>query len=294
MHARQNVLAHRPKTSSALDDDSSRHTSSEHEMKRTASQSFTPAHYYEGRDTTARDLCVVLGALDENATNGDPQHSHSNSLSRAFSHTREKARRRLSSFSSTSAGPSRRRGSIQSLFGESLPSFSATRKSSIDQQRAPLQHQDSGIPSFPLDQAAESHRTSLLPYYHNPNKSSSTLFKRMSSMRRRPKDPDPSPPFHITPFPSQSPLLPGAAARQAAAAARELRSQRELEMEQTNRFINGQSPLYDRDGLLMDNESGIDMTCASDIASADSVEDKKMSMSCHRTLVLRHQYANFC
>lgn len=243
-------------------------------MKRTASQTFTSSHYNDGRD--GRDMCVGLDAVCEGpamyADCGASQHSHASSLSRTIgaitgTFTREKARRRLSSFSSATSGPSRRRGSIQS-FIESLPSSSATRKQSIDHQRAPLQHQDSGIPSqyIPTINVAKS----------------SAFYKRVRSMRSRPQN-------HEPPHLSFDPSSGGAAARQAAAAARELRSLRELENEQTRSFLNGQSHIYDRDGLLMDNESGIDMTCPSESVPADSVADKKMSMSFHCTFMLRHQ-----
>lgn len=77
---------------------------------------------------------------------------------------------------------------------------------------------------------------------------------------------------------------PGAAARQAAAAANQDR-QNQLRREQehqdhTHRFLNGLIPTsIHRDHDIKDNESGVDMTCASDIVRADSVAEKKMSMS---------------
>lgn len=50
-------------------------------------------------------------------------------------------------------------------------------------------------------------------------------------------------------------------------------------MDHTHRFLNGLLPssnLCDHD--MKDSESGVDMTCASDIVRADSVAEKKMSM----------------
>lgn len=267
MHRRPSVLSYRPKTSSALDDDSTS-TPGGHMMKRTASQTFTASQYYDVRDTG-----VVLDAVNEAGAYGDyaaSQHSHSSSLSRAISSvtgqfTRNKSRRRLSSASSAASAP-RRRSSMQSIF-EPLPLSSATRKPSIEHQRAPLQHQDSGIPAFPLQ--------------GQPQQNRSFLNKHFTGMRRRPAASGPSgeQPMVQIPYPSQP--MPGAAARQAAAAANQDRhnqQRREQELDHTHRFLHGLLPASARDGDIKDNESGIDMTCASDTVRADSVTDKKMSM----------------
>ncbi|KAF1843110.1 WD40 repeat-like protein [Cucurbitaria berberidis CBS 394.84] len=271
MHRRPSILSYRPKTSSALDDDNTAvHTPFDHTMKRTASQTFN-THYHDVRDTG-----ITLDAVNEaypGPVGAAEQHAHS-SLSRAFgavtgSFTRQKARRRMSSFSSATSAP-RRRGSIQS-FIESLPSSSTSRKTSTEQQRLPLQHQDSGIPSFQMQPQSA------------PLGAKSFSFKRLSSMRRRPTASSSSsgellrnaicnPPI---PYPSQT--VPGAAARQAAAAANQDRqNQLRREQEHTHRFLNGLITTSMRDDDIKDNESGVDMTCASPIVRADSVTEKKM------------------
>lgn len=269
MHRRQSILSHRPKTSSDVDDDT--YTSAappQHTMKRTISQTF-PTHYqHDVKDTN------MLDAVNEATMHADglSQHSQASSFSRAFgavagSFTRQKTRRRMSSVSSATPAQ-RRRGSIHSLF-ESLPSSSASQKSTMDQQRMPLQHQDSGIPTFQLQPQSTSSKA-FAP------------FKRLSSMRRRPTAPGPSTDITkalFTPavsYPSQS--VPGAAARQAAAAANQDRqNQLRREQEHTHRFLNGLITTSMRDDDIKDNESGVDMTCASPIVRADSVTEKKMS-----------------
>ncbi|KAI4920723.1 uncharacterized protein J4E92_008367 [Alternaria infectoria] len=269
MHRRQSILSHRPKTSSDVDDDT--YTSAApppHTMKRTISQTF-PTHYqHDVKDTN------MLDAVNEATMHADglSQHSQASSFSRAFgavagSFTRQKTRRRMSSVSSATPAQ-RRRGSIHSLF-ESLPSSSTSQKSTMDQQRMPLQHQDSGIPTFQLQPQSTSSKA-FAP------------FKRLSSMRRRPTASGPSTDITKTLFtpavsyPSQS--VPGAAARQAAAAANQDRqNQLRREQEHTHRFLNGLITTSMRDDDIKDNESGVDMTCASPIVRADSVTEKKMS-----------------
>ncbi|KAI4665819.1 uncharacterized protein J4E78_003284 [Alternaria triticimaculans] len=268
MHRRQSILSHRPKTSSDVDDDT--YTSAappQHTMKRTISQTF-PTHYqHDVKDTN------MLDAVNEATMHADglSQHSQASSFSRAFgavagSFTRQKTRRRMSSVSSATPAQ-RRRGSIHSLF-ESLPSSSTSQKSTMDQQRMPLQHQDSGIPTFQLQPQSTSSKA-FAP------------FKRLSSMRRRPTASGPSTDITKTLFtpavsyPSQS--VPGAAARQAAAAANQDRqNQLRREQEHTHRFLNGLITTSMRDDDIKDNESGVDMTCASPIVRADSVTEKKM------------------
>lgn len=263
-------LASRPKTSSAANDDAAT-TPFDHTMKRTASQTFSTSTCYD-----ADRYGMALDAVNE----GD-NHAHGESaLSRALGNfagtfTRQKSRRRLSSFSSASAASSRhRRGSIQS-FLESLPSASTTRKPSTEQQRIPLPHTDSGIPSLPV----------LTPSSSSANKGFS--LRRFSSMRRRPASSLPS--GESSKIPSQhsalltAQLMGGASARQAAAAANETRQhqlQREQENDHTRRFLNGlissDKPQF-CDVDFNDNESGVDMTCSSPIVRTDSAADKKMS-----------------
>jgi F-box and WD-40 domain protein 1/11 len=268
-------LASRPKTSSAATDEQTPQQPFEHAMKRTASQTFSTSTCYND-DRYGMQLDAV--------TEGDhPQHGES-ALSRALGNfagtfTRQKSRRRLSSFSSASAASSRhRRGSIQS-FLESLPSTSTTRKPSAEQQRLPLPHTDSGIPSLPV----------LTPSPSSANKGFS--LKRFSSMRRRPATSLPSgeaskiPQHHTSLLTAQ--LMGGASARQAAAAANESRR----EQENTHRFLNGldrsDKPQF-CDVDFNDNESGVDMTCSSPIVRTDSASDKKMSKSYHDTLPSQH------
>lgn len=252
MNRRPSLLSYRPKTSSAAD---SEHTAAPaYTMKRTASQTFSTHHH------DVRDAAMALDAVSEAGS----ANSNASSLSRAFgavtgSFTRQKTRRRLSSFSSTS-------GSIQSIF-ESLPSSSAARKPSSEQQRLPLQHQDSGVPTC-----------QMLP----PASSKPFSFKRLSSMRRRPTVPAPTgdasrPAFFAPQHPYPSQTAPGAAARQAAAAANQDRqNQLRREHEDTQRFLNGIVTNSMRHDDLKDNESGVDMTCASPIVSVENLSDKKM------------------
>lgn len=240
-------------------------------MKRTASQTFSTTHYYD-----ARDAGMALGAVSEAAMTGPEgsaaHHSHSSSFSRALGavtgqFTRQKSsRRRLSSFSSAGpAAPTRRRGSIQS-FIESLPASSSTRKSSLEQQRIPLQHQDSGMPTLQVQQ-----------------QSGPKLFKRFTS-RRRPTtagsaEASKSNLQQTFPLSMQPQTVPGAAARQAAAAANQDRQkQLQREQEHTHRFIHGLLPAsMVRDDEIKDNESGVDMTCASPIVRSDDAAEKKMT-----------------
>ncbi|EOA90053.1 hypothetical protein ACJQWK_07968 [Exserohilum turcicum] len=291
MYRRQSILSHRPKTSSDIDAESSSSSSSSylqhhhnthslssttpipasppHTMKRTISQTFPAPHVSDIKDTN------MLDAVNEAtmAVDGASQHSQASSFSRAFgavagSFTRQKTRRRMSSVSS--ATPSqRRRGSIHSLF-ESLPPSAATQsKPNPDLQRVPLQHQDSGIPAFPMQsQSTPSSSKTFSP------------FRRLSSMRRRPTAPasstDVAKSVFTCPLTYPSQAVPGTAARQAAAAANQDRqNQLRREQEHTQRFLNGLIP-SSRDDDIKDNESGVDMTCASPIVRADSVTEKKM------------------
>lgn len=262
MHRR---LSHRPKTSSGTDDSyDASNPPFHHAMKRTASQTFAM--------TDVRDV-PMLDAVNESTMGLDENesyHSHTNSsLSRAFSTVAGpfSRRRRLSSFSSATTAP-RRRGSIQS-FIDSWPS-----KSSVEQPRLPLQHHDSGM-------------TSTTPTTQPQGLSSSSRsfsFKRLGSLRRRPAPGAfPSEGFKTLTPPSSStslcPPLPGTAARQAAAAANQDRQnqlRREQEQEHTHRFLQGLLPASMRDDEMKDNESGVDMTCASPIISTDCAPEKKM------------------
>ncbi|KAL1595426.1 hypothetical protein SLS59_008358 [Nothophoma quercina] len=235
-------------------------------MKRTASQTFSTQHYYD----TER-YGMALDAVNE----GVDSHGES-ALARAFGSvfTRQKSRRRLSSFSSSaSSAPSRhRRGSIQS-FIDSLPSSTTARKTSTEQQRLPLPHTDSGIPSLPV----------LTPSPTSANKTFS--LKRFSSMRRRPAtslpagEPSKTPQHHTSLLTAQ--LMGGQSARQSAAAANQDRlNQLRREQENTRRFLNGldtsDKPQF-QDVDFNDNESGVDMTCSSPIVRTDSAADKKMT-----------------
>jgi F-box and WD-40 domain protein 1/11 len=264
MHRRPSILSYRPKTSSAADDDT--HTASERTMKRTASQTFN-THYHD-----VRDAGMALDAVSEGSMILDDlaaQHSHASSLTRAFGavtgqFTRQKTRRRLSSFSSATSAATPRRGSIQS-FIESLPSTTATRKPSIEQQRAPLQHQDSGIPSCSMQSQGPR------PF----------SLRRFGSMRRRQAASGPAGDVTKTAFFAPTPVYPqtapGAAARQAAAAANQDRQNQLREQEHTRRFLNGLLPSsIPRDDDIKDNESGVDMTYSSPVVRADSVLEKKM------------------
>ena len=261
-------LASRPKTSSAVNDDDANTTPFDYTMKRTASQTFSTQNYY------GEQYGMALDAVNE----GVDTHAHGESaLSRALGNltgtfTRQKSRRRLSSFSSASAASSRhRRGSIQS-FIDSLPSSAAVRKTSTEQQRLPLPHTDSGIPSLPV----------LTPSPTSANKTFS--LKRFSSMRRRPatslaSGESSKASQHASLLPGQ--LMGGASARQSAAAANESRlSQLRREQEHTHRFLNGlihEDKPHICDVDFNDNESGVDMTCSSPIVRTDSAADKKMS-----------------
>lgn len=113
-------------------------------------------------------------------------------------------------------------------------------------------------------------------------------FQRFSSIRKRPANPTPEAtalPFTSMTYTAVPTVLPGAAARQAAAAANldrqnQLRREEESQEQHTHRFLHGLIPdtSIRLDDEFKDNESGVDMTCASDIVRADSVTEKKMSM----------------
>ncbi|KAJ4374417.1 hypothetical protein N0V86_007282 [Didymella sp. IMI 355093] len=254
-------LASRPKTSSAATDDTTT-PPFDHTMKRTASQTFSNSCYDADRYGMALDAVNEADAAS---------HAGESALSRALgnltgSFTRQKSRRRLSSFSSASAAPSRhRRPSIQS-FIESLPSSHAARKPSNEQQRLPLPHTDSGIPSLPVA---------------TPSPTNKGFIKRFSSMRRKPAastssgESSRTPQHHTSLLTAQ--LMGGASARQSAAAANESRLNHLREQEHTYRFIHGLNPSSKGDVDFNDNESGVDMTCSSPIVRMDSASDKKMT-----------------
>lgn len=213
-------------------------------------------------------------ALDAVTEASSPySHAHHSSLSRAIgavtgSFTRQKTRRRLSSFSSATSGP-RRRGSIQT-FIDSLPSSTVARKQNTEQQRMPLQHQDSAMPSLPTQQ--------------NSSRQAFSSLKRLSTIRRRNNTSshpgDASKPAYFAPtFTCAPQQAPGAAARQAAAAANQDRqNQLRREQEDTQRFLNGLIPAAIRDDDIKDNESGVGMICASPIVYSENLADKKKSM----------------
>jgi F-box and WD-40 domain protein 1/11 len=288
MYRRQSILSHRPKTSSDVDAESSAAAaqnnaftnnnphnntapilpSPPHTMKRTISQTFPAPYLSDMKDTN------MLDAVNEAtmAADGASHHQQTSSFSRAFgavtgSFTRQKTRRRMSSVSSPIPAQ-RRRGSIHSLF-ESLPSSSSSQSKPAADQRMPLQHQDSGIPVFQMQpQASSSGSKTFSP------------FRRLSSMRRRPNastsSTDTTKPVFTAPVTYPTQALPGTAARQAAAAANQDRqNQLRREQEHTRSFLDGLIP-SSRDDDIKDNESGVDMTCASPIVRADSVTEKKM------------------
>jgi len=171
---------------------------------------------------------------------GDLQHTPSSSFAKALGavtsqFTRQKTRRRLSSFASASSAP-RRRASLTS-FVEPLPTSSSI-----------------GSPMTSIDTAATK-------------ASQSFMYKRFNSMRRRPASGAPRdlPTLPIT-YSSQS--TQGADASPAAAAANQERHEQERrkqELEHTQRFLNDlSSTAVARDGKLQGNESDTDKTCASD------------------------------
>lgn len=272
MHRRPSI-AHRPKTSSAAEHSAAQPRPFEPSMKRTASQTFST----NGSD--AREAPNALGAVHEGMS--EEYHSHhapsgSRSLSRAtsmFEGGFKQIRRKLSSSSS-------RRPSLTAIFdapglsSSSLASSSAAaaRKNSSDMLRLPLPHHDSGLPLSQFDTATP------------PVNSKISMLKRFSSLRRRPAASGPSGEFAKynpvpPPIPSNYPLLvPGSAARQAAAAANDARlSQTRREQEQTRKFLENGMSQSSIEKIDNDNESGVGMMCSSPIVRADSVlQEKKM------------------
>ncbi|KAL1600719.1 hypothetical protein SLS60_007107 [Paraconiothyrium brasiliense] len=266
MHNRRPSIAHRPKTSSAADDSAAQPRAFEPSMKRTASQTFST----NGSD--AREAPNALGAVHEGMS--EEYHSHhassgSRSLSRATSKLEgsfKQIRRKLSSSSG-------RRPSITAMFDIPGPSSSApARKNSSDMLRLPLPHHDSGLPLPQLDTTTP------------PVNSKISMLKRFSSLRRRPAASGPSGDFAKynpipPPIPSNYPsLLPGSAARQAAAAANDARlSQMRREQEQTRKFLENGVSQTNIEEVDNDSESGVGMMCSSPIVRADSVlQEKKM------------------
>ncbi|KAL5374623.1 hypothetical protein DPSP01_011804 [Paraphaeosphaeria sporulosa] len=267
MHHRSSIT-HRPKTSSAADDSAAPPRPFEPSMKRTASQTFST----NGSD--AREAPNALGAVHEGMS--EQYHSHhapsgSRSLSRAtsmFEGGFKQIRRKLSSSSS-------RRPSLTAIFDNApgpSSSAAAARKNSSDMLRLPLPHHDSGLPLSQSDQATP------------PVNSKISMLKRFSSLRRRPAASGPSGEFAKynpvpPPIPSNYPLLvPGSAARQAAAAANDARlSQLRREQEQTRKFLENGMSQSSIEEIDNDNESGVGMMCSSPIVRADSVlQEKKM------------------
>lgn len=183
-----------------------------------------------------------------------------------------KIRRKLSSSSS-------RRPSITAVFDTNpAPSSSvhaSARKNSSDMLRLPLPHHDSGLPLSQLDQNIPAPAL-------NPKMS---MLKRFSSLRRRPAASGPSGEFAKynpvpPPIPSGYPsLVPGSAARQAAAAANDARlSQLRREQEQTRKFLESGLPQTNGiEEVINDSESGVGMICSMPITRSDSVlQEKKM------------------
>lgn len=270
MHRRPSI-AHRPKTSSAVDDSAAPSRAFESSMKRTASQTFS-THGNEARESSNALRAVHEGMSEE--FHSHHQHSSSRSLSRATSMLEGgfgKIRRKLSASSS-------RRPSITAML-ESAPGSStsaAARKNSTDMLRLPLPHHDSGLPLSQLD------ANTAAPVAGIPKMS---MLKRFSSLRRRPAASGPSGEFAKynpvpPPIPSGYPsLAPGSAARQAAAAANDARmSQLRKEQEQTRKFLeSGTQPSNNFEHVINDSESGVGMSCSLPIARADSVlQEKKM------------------
>lgn len=238
-------------------------------MKRTASQTFS-SHVYDPRDGPMA-LGAVTEGLNAPADAVRPQ-THSSSLSRALvdkvtcNFSRQKSRRRMSSLSSIPSAAPRRRGSMQG-FIDSLPSSTVHRPITEPPCPQPLHHQDSAMPSSPPHPLVA------------PPPSKTFSLRRLGSLRHRPstsassRDMTKSSCAVATPFSSHT--VPGAAARQAAAAANQDRqNQLRREQEHTMSFLNGLIPSMRGGADMKDDESGVDMTCASPMVRADSMTSK--------------------
>ena len=273
MHRRPSI-AHRPKTSSAVDDSAAPSRAVDTSMKRTASQTFST----HGSDT--REASHALGAVHEGMSeqfHSHQQHTSSRSMSRATSMLEGgfgKIRRKLSTSSS-------RRPSLTAVFDataspSSSSSASQTARKHTEPLRVPLPHHDSGLPLCPLDANAANVASPVA----GPKLS---MLKRFSSLRRRPAASGPSGEFAKynpvpPPIPSGYPSLPGSAARQAAAAANDARlSQLRKEQEQTRKFLESGLPQNNLEDVGNDSESGVGMSCSLPVARADSVlQEKKL------------------
>ncbi|KAF2875632.1 F-box/WD repeat-containing protein-like protein lin-23 [Massariosphaeria phaeospora] len=279
MNRRPSILSHRPKTSSAVDDDAPPKTFAP-SMKRTASQTFSTPSY------DCRDAGAPLDSVREGISSSQypsSHHSHSSSLSRSSQGLVGGVKalcRRMSTSSSSS-----RRPSAQDIFDRSMLT-NASRKASADLHRQPLQHHDSGIP--PLQ------KEMLVPGVHSKFSGFTSLRRGFGSTRRRQATSGPSGEaarassmIYNSEFPPLPPFqgapAPGTAARQAAAAANDARQhQIRREQEQTEQFLQGLLPPHvhdrlDMEEVIKDSESGIGMNClSSPLSRTDSVQEKKM------------------
>jgi hypothetical protein len=238
---------HWPWDSPAIEDDTTADAAPQKPtMERTASQTFTTTPFQGIEDSG-----LALDAMNEVSIHGNniaAQSSDSSAVEGSFKP--DKTHRHLPSFSSATL-TSLRQGSLQS-FMESLPLSS---KAITEQQRMPLLHQDSG----------------MLSPDTRPHTSKSSFLRRLSSVRRR-RPTTVSPPGDTTMANSSAPVstyadTPGAAARQAAAAANQDRqNQLRREQEHTHRFLNNLIPASPQpDDKVTDDESDVDMTPSPDM-----------------------------
>ncbi|KAF2259240.1 WD40 repeat-like protein [Lojkania enalia] len=268
MHRRPSFLAHRPRTSSALDD-RDQPAPFEAGMKRTASQTFS-THAQEARDTQTH-----LGSVTEGKRVVDypqSQHSHSSSLSRAsqgFKHIcRRLSASASASSSSTTTTTAFRRPSLASIFDLS---DSSSKENNADSPRARLQHHDSGVPPM----IHESGVTGIHSKF--------SLKRGLSSIRRKPAVSGPSGEYaRFNPVPAPIPanyptIQPGSAARAAAAANNERLNLQRRQEQEVAKFLAGY-PSYEGVGriedVLKDNESGVGMVaCSSRLIAQDKKID---------------------
>lgn len=261
MHRRQSILSHRPKTSSAVDD-APRPKRFDTGMKRTASQIFRPQSPTHDHDIV--ETGMPLGRIKEGTTMMDLVHEHPHHRSQSTSHYPSDSQ----SFTAVVSG------SVKYICRRLSSSSRRPSLSELGSNKMRKGSHDSSVPeSFvPSLLHAEHHAPSTVKL-----RSGGGLFRKLSaSISRRPAASGPSgdtAKFNPGPPPipaNYPPILPGSAARAAAAAA----NKEKREAEQTARFLaNGASNVHMED-VTNDNESGVGMTCSPPIDSLSMPEKR--------------------
>lgn len=289
------LLPHRPKTSSALDD---RVSSTQHpDMKRTASQTFSPLH--NALPDSLRDA-EQLGAVQESASMSGyapSTHTQASSISRVsqtFGSFKQICRR---------LSTSSRRPSISGFADLNNADNARTNISSSSRLKLRLQvtdREDSSTNTPTLNPPTLPSSNSEFPHHAAHGSKFPHLFHRIGSLRghRRPATSGPSGDFARynpapAPIPSQYPAAPcpGQAARAAAAAANIERLNKRQEEAQFHYDLlaHGRDP-DSLEEVLKDSESGVGMSCTTPVEEEDEDQEMKFGMSRSRSPSLSSRF----